>query len=59
MYHDRTAWRCAFFAGKKYGYSKGYPQRNAAQRPPEDGLNKGLKHVGESFKCFNVNFSAF
>src|SRR5215475_2684853 len=29
MYHDRTAWRCAFFMGKKYG-SKGYPQRNAA-----------------------------
>jgi hypothetical protein len=29
MYHDRTAWRCAFFVGKKYG-SKGYPQRNAA-----------------------------
>jgi hypothetical protein len=30
MYHDRTAWRCAFFVGKKYG-SKGYPQGNAAQ----------------------------
>jgi hypothetical protein len=30
MYHDRTAWRCAFFVGKKYGCSKGYPQRNAA-----------------------------
>src|SRR5215475_12207813 len=30
MYHDRTAWRCAFFVGKKYGYSKGYRQRNAA-----------------------------
>jgi hypothetical protein len=29
MYHDRTAWR-AFFVGKKYGCSKGYPQRNAA-----------------------------
>jgi hypothetical protein len=29
MYHDRTAWRCAFFVGKKYG-SKGYPQINAA-----------------------------
>jgi hypothetical protein len=29
MYHDRTAWRCAFFVGKKYG-SKGYPQGNAA-----------------------------
>jgi hypothetical protein len=28
MYHDRTAWCCAFFVGKKYG-SKGYPQRNA------------------------------
>ena len=26
---------------------------------PEDGLNKGPKHVGASFKCFNVNFSAF
>jgi hypothetical protein len=30
MYHDRTAWRCAVFVGKKYGCSKGYPQRNAA-----------------------------
>jgi hypothetical protein len=30
MYHDRTAWRCAFFVDKKYGCSKGYPQRNAA-----------------------------
>jgi hypothetical protein len=30
MYHDRTAWLCAFFVGKKYGCSKGYPQRNAA-----------------------------
>ena len=26
---DKTAWRCAFFMGKKYG-SKGYPQINAA-----------------------------
>ena len=25
MYQDRTAWRCAFFMGKKYG-SKGYLQ---------------------------------
>jgi hypothetical protein len=30
MYHDRTAWRCAYFVGKKYGSSKEYPQRNAA-----------------------------
>jgi hypothetical protein len=30
MYLDRTAWRCVFFVGKKYG-SKGYPQRNAAR----------------------------
>jgi hypothetical protein len=30
MYHDRTAWRLRFFVGKKYGCSKGYPQRNAA-----------------------------
>jgi len=29
MYHDRTAWRCAVFVGKRYG-NKGYPQRNAA-----------------------------
>ena len=29
MYHHRTAWRCAFYVGKKYG-SKGYPQSNAA-----------------------------
>jgi hypothetical protein len=26
MYHDRTAWRCASFVGKKYGCSKGYPK---------------------------------
>jgi hypothetical protein len=25
MYHDRTAWRCAFFVAKKYGCSKGCP----------------------------------
>src|SRR5215475_3232824 len=30
MYHDGTAFRCAFSVGKKYGCSKGYPQRNAA-----------------------------
>jgi hypothetical protein len=30
MYHDRTAWLCAIFVGKKYGCSKGYPQRNAS-----------------------------
>jgi hypothetical protein len=30
MYHERTAWRCAFFVGKKYGCGKGYSQRNAA-----------------------------
>jgi hypothetical protein len=29
VYHDRTAWRCEVFVGKRYG-SKGYPQRNAA-----------------------------
>jgi len=29
VYHDRTAWRCGFFVGKRCG-SKGYPQRNAA-----------------------------
>jgi len=29
VYHDRTAWRCAVFVGKKYG-SKRHPQRNAA-----------------------------
>ena len=29
VHHDRTAWRCAVFVGKRYG-SKGYPQRNAA-----------------------------
>jgi len=29
MYHERTAWRCAVFVGKRYG-SKGYPKRNAA-----------------------------
>jgi hypothetical protein len=22
MFHDKTAWRCAFFVGKKYGCSK-------------------------------------
>jgi len=30
VYHDRTAWCCAVFVGKRYG-SKGYPQRNAVQ----------------------------
>jgi len=29
VYHDRTAWCCAAFVGKRYD-SKGYPQRNAA-----------------------------
>ena len=29
VYHDRTAWHCAVFVGKRYG-SKWYPQRNAA-----------------------------
>jgi len=29
MFHDRAAWRCAFFVGKKKNGSKGYPQRNA------------------------------
>ena len=29
VYHDRTAWRCAVFVGRRYD-SKGYPQRNAA-----------------------------
>jgi len=29
VYHDRTAWRCTVFVGKRYG-SKGYPQKNAA-----------------------------
>jgi hypothetical protein len=24
MYHDRTAWRCAFFVGKKYGFAAGF-----------------------------------
>jgi len=28
VHHDRTAWRCAVFVGKRYG-SKGYPQRNS------------------------------
>jgi hypothetical protein len=29
VYHDRTAWHCAVFVGKRYG-NKGYPQRDAA-----------------------------
>jgi len=29
VYHDRTAWRCAVFVGKRYG-SKGYLQKNAS-----------------------------
>jgi len=29
VHHDRTAWRCAVFVGKRYG-SKGYAQRDAA-----------------------------
>jgi hypothetical protein len=41
MYHDRTAWRCAFFVGKKYG-SKGYPQGNAA-------------HMGIGFVTYLLN----
>jgi hypothetical protein len=24
MYHDGTAWRCAFFVGKKYGFTAGF-----------------------------------
>ena len=28
-YHDRTAWHCGVFVGKRYG-SKGYPQIKAA-----------------------------
>jgi hypothetical protein len=30
MYHDRRAWLCAFFVGKKYGCSEGYPQKHPA-----------------------------
>jgi hypothetical protein len=38
MYHDRTAWRCAFFVGKKYG-SKGYPHTgNAAHMGSQLGF---------------------
>ena len=29
VYHDRTAWLCVVFVGKRYG-SKGYPLRNPA-----------------------------
>jgi hypothetical protein len=35
LYHDRTAWRCAVFVGKRYG-SKGYPQRNVANSIQEE-----------------------
>jgi hypothetical protein len=24
MYHNRTAWLCAFFVGKKYGFAAGF-----------------------------------
>src|SRR5215475_128339 len=46
MYHDRTAWRCAFFVGKKYGCSKGYAQRNAA-------------HMGSISLCISFTASIF
>jgi hypothetical protein len=42
MYHDRTAWRCAFFVGKKYG-SKGYPHTGNAA------------HVG-SISCMWISY---
>jgi hypothetical protein len=41
MYNDRTAWRCEFFVGKKYG-SKGYPKINAA-------------HMGSICRNYNNN----
>jgi hypothetical protein len=44
MYHDRTAWRSAFFVGKKYGFSKGYPQRNAAHMG-SISLSERLMHL--------------
>jgi len=51
VYHDRTAWCCAVFVGKRYG-SKGYPQRNDAHvrwTLPVTS-NSLLKHLsGESF----------
>jgi hypothetical protein len=37
MYHDKTAWRCAFFVGKKYGCSKGYPQ--LAEKQSQNTIN--------------------
>ena len=50
-YHDRTAWRCAVFVGKRYS-SKGYPQRNAAhvRRTLLVTSSNPLKHLsGERF----------
>jgi hypothetical protein len=37
MYHDRTAWRCAFFVGKKYG-SKGYPHTGNATHMDHESI---------------------
>jgi hypothetical protein len=48
MYHDRTAW-CAFFVGKKYGCSKGYPQRNAAHKENGSGSDARKMMEGRLF----------
>jgi len=49
VYHDRTAWCCAVFVGKRYG-SKGYPQRNAAHvrlTLPVTSSNPLKQHLSE------------
>jgi hypothetical protein len=53
MYHDRTAWSCAFFVGKKYGCSKGCSQRNAAHM---GSISLWISFVCEFYFLFAVNW---
>jgi hypothetical protein len=59
MYHDRTAWCCAFFVGKKNG-SKGYPQRNAAHMGKKYGSKghpqRNAAHMGSI--SLSISFAA-
>jgi len=48
MYHDRAAWRCAFFVGKRNG-SKGYPQRNAAHVGEHCLSRQGVRNWVQKF----------
>jgi hypothetical protein len=53
MYHDRTAWRCAFFVGKKYG-SKGYPHTGNAAIPYGHLIKKPSSQLG--FVTYLLNY---